>query len=395
MNFLECLEHGQNLMIWSLQNKMINKSQFEIAIVIGTRAEFIKTFPVMLELQRRKIPYYFIHTGQHSLGELWEIFSVKIPNVILTREPKKSSKFNSKQGKAILWNLKLVGKIRRELKTLKNLRYVLYHGDTMTTASASIASSKLMNPFKKYKNVHLEAGLRSWNNFEPFPEEISRRIAGRFSDVLFAPSKSSERNLAKLRKKKILVFGNTIVDSAHYAFDLAKKKKIKPLSKKKFALVTVHRHENLKNKKRMEKIVEVLLSVEIPTYFAAHDNTLKKLEEFGLLSRLKENKNINLIKPIDYINFIYQISKCALIICDGGSMQEESLIFGKPCVILRNSTERPEGLKTNFQFLTKLDVEKSKEKIKEYLSKDFKIRKYSNPYGKKGLSKKIVDVLVD
>jgi UDP-N-acetylglucosamine 2-epimerase (non-hydrolysing) len=371
------------------------KSQFEIAIVIGTRAEFIKTFPVMRELQRRKVPYYFIHTGQHNLGELCKIFSVKNPDVILTKEPKKSSKFNSRQGKAILWNIKLVGRIRKELKTLKKLKYVLYHGDTMTTATASIASSKLLNPFKKYKNVHLEAGLRSWDNFEPFPEEISRRIAGRFSDLLFAPSINSEKNLRKLRKKKILVYGNTIVDSAHYALALAKKKRIKPLNKKKFVLVTVHRHENLKNRGRMEKIVDILLSVEVPTYFAAHDNTLKKLEEFGLLKKLRENKNIKLIRPVDYINFIYQISKCSLIICDGGSMQEESLIFGKPCVILRNSTERPEGLETNFQFLTKLDVGKSKDKIKEYLSKDFKIEKYDNPYGKKGLSKKIVDVLVD
>jgi len=383
-------------MIWSLRNKMVirGKEHSNIAIVIGTRAEFIKTFPVMLELQKRNVPYCFIHTGQHNLGELCKIFSVKRPDVILTEEPKKSSKFNARQGKAILWNLKLVGKIRRELKKLKNLEYVLYHGDTMTTASASIASSKLMNPFKKYKNVHLEAGLRSWDNFEPFPEEISRRITGRFSDILFAPSKGSEKNLKRLKKKNVLVYGNTIVDSAYYALDLAKKKKIKPLNREKFALVTVHRHENLKNKKRLEKIVEILLSVEVPTYFAAHDNTLKKLEEFGLLKKLRGNKNIKLIKPMDYINFIYQISKCSLIICDGGGMQEESLIFGKPCVILRNSTERPEGLETNFQFLTKLDVEKSKEKIKEYLSSDFNIQRYKNPYGEKGVSKKIVEVLV-
>ena len=373
---------------------MENKSQFKIAIVIGTRAEFIKTFPVMLELQRREVPYYFIHTGQHSLGELCDILSVKKPDVILTKEPKKSSKFNARQGKAILWNLKLVRKIRKELKTLRNLNYVLYHGDTMTTASAAIASSKLLNPFKKYKNVHLEAGLRSWDNFEPFPEEISRRLVGGFSDLLFAPSECSKKNLEKFKRKKILVFGNTIVDSAYYALDLAMKKRIKPLDKKRFALVTVHRHENLKNKKRMSKIVEILSSVKIPTYFAAHDNTLKKLENFGLLKKLEENKNIKLIEPMDYISFIYQVSKCALIICDGGSMQEESLIFGKPCVILRNSTERPEGLKTNFQFLSRLDVEKSKMKIREYLSKDFKIKKYKNPYGEKGLSKKIVDVLV-
>ena len=373
--------------------EMSKKNIFKITIVIGTRAELIKTFPIMLELQRRNIPYYFIHTGQHNLGDLCDIFSVKSPDIVLTEEPKKSSKFNSRQIKAIVWNLKLVGKIRKELKELKELEYVLYHGDTMTTASASIASSKIMNPFKKYKNVHLEAGLRSWDNFEPFPEEISRRIVGKFSDILFAPSEKSRKNLKELKNKNILVFGNTIVDSAYFALDLAKKKKIKPLNNKNFAIVTIHRHENLKNKKRMEKIVEVLLSLEIPCYFAAHDNTLKKLEEFKLLKKLKKNKNIKLIKPMDYVPFIYQINKCSLIICDGGSMQEESLIFKKPCIISRYATERPEGLSTNFQFLTKFDIKKTKLKIKEYLSSDFKIKKFKNPYGKRGVSKKIVEVL--
>ncbi len=95
---------------------MSKKNIFKIAIVIGTRAELIKTFPIMLELQKRDVPYYFIHTGQHNLGNLCKIFSVKSPDIVLTEEPKKSSKFNSRQTKAILWNLKLVGKIRKELK---------------------------------------------------------------------------------------------------------------------------------------------------------------------------------------------------------------------------------------------------------------------------------------
>jgi UDP-N-acetylglucosamine 2-epimerase (non-hydrolysing) len=373
---------------------MDKEKVLKIAIIIGTRAELIKTFPVMLELQKRKIPYYFIHTGQHSLGDLCDIFSVKNPDVILTKEPKKSSKFNSNQGKAILWNLGLIKKIRKELKNLKQLKYILYHGDTMTTATASIASSKLLNPFKKYKSIHLEAGLRSWNVKEPFPEEISRRIVGRFSNILIAPSGEAKENLKKLKRKEILVLGNTIVDSANYALNLAKKRKIKVLSKKEFALVTVHRHENLKSKKRMNFIADILLSVKIPTYFAAHDNTLEKMKSFGLMEKLKKNKNLKIIKPMDYVSFIYQISKCSLIVCDGGSMQEESLIFGKPCVILRYSTERPEGLETNFQYLSKLDVEATKKKIEEYLDKNFKINKYKNPYGEKGLSKNIVDFLV-
>ncbi len=366
----------------------------KIAIIIGTRAELIKTFPVMLELQKRKIPHYFIHTGQHNLKDLCRDFSVKNPDAILTEESEMGSKFKGIGLKGILWNLNIVRKIRKELKKLKELKYVIYHGDTMTTASAAIASSRLLNPFKKYKGVHLEAGLRSENLFEPFPEEISRIIADFFSDILLAVSKRAEKNLSKYKgKKKIFLVGNTIVDSAEIAYKIAVKKNIKALSNEKFALISIHRHENIKNRKRLNDIAEILSSLKIKSYFPLHDNTKRKLEEFGLYDKIKANKNIKIIKPLDYINFIYQLSKCSLIICDGGSLQEESLIFKKPCIILRKATERQEGLETNFQFLSKLDVEKTKGKIREFLSQNFKIKEFKNPYGEIGVSKKIAEIL--
>ena len=376
----------------------MGKSEFNsaprIAIILGTRAELIKTFPVMLELQKRNIPYYFIHTGQHNLQNLCEMFKVKRPDVILTKESNKSSKFNSNQLKAIKWNIDLLFRIRKELKRMGNLDFVLYHGDTMTTATASIATSRILNPFKKYKNVHLEAGLRSFDNSEPFPEEISRRIAGKVSDVLFAVSDLAKSNLRKKRAKVIHV-GNTILDSASIALKIAKKDKVKILSKKPFALITIHRHENLKSKERMEKIIEIISSIPITSYFAMHDNTESKLKEFGLYKKLIENKNLKIMPSMDYPSFIAQMEKCSLVVCDGGSMQEESLIFKKPCVVLRMKTERQEGLRTNFQFLSKLDVNATKEKIKEYLSPRFKIKSFRNPYGEKGVSEKIVNELIN
>ena len=367
--------------------------KYKIAIIIGTRAELIKTFPVMLELKRQKIPYYFIHTGQHSLGHLCEMFGVKGPDLVLTKEPKKSSKFNSKEGKAIFWNIKLIYQIKKSLKKIDGLKYVLYHGDTMTTFTASLASSRLLNPFKKYKNIHLEAGLRSFNISEPFPEEISRRVADIFSDVLFAPSILAKEHLRNKKKKKIILVGNTIIDAALHALNIAKKDKVKILSKKRFALISIHRHENIKSYERLSKIVEILSSIPIEAYFAMHDNTKSKLKEFGLYKKLMKNKNIKIMPTMNYPSFIAQMEKCSLIVCDGGSMQEESLIFKKPCIVLRMATERQEGLETNFQFLSKLDVDKTKEKIKEYLSPNFKIKKYKNPYGEEGVSKKIVEVL--
>lgn len=369
-------------------------NKYKIAFVIGTRAELIKTFPVMQELQNKKIPYYFIHTGQHSLGDLCKIFSIKRPDAVLTEEPKNSSKFNARQIKAIFWNFLIITKIKIELKKLVNLKYVLYHGDTMTTLSAAIASSNFLNWNKKYKNVHLEGGLRSFNLLEPFPEEISRKIADYFSDIILAVSPLSKENVKRYdNKKEIPLIGNTVVDSAKYSLELAKKRKVKSLSEERFGLISIHRHENLKNKKRMKQIIEILSSLEIPAFFTMHDNTKKLLEKYGLLKELQKNKNVRIIAPLDYVRFIYQMSKCSIIIADGGSMQEESLIFSKPCIILRKATERQEGLKTNFQYLSNFDVEKTKEKIREYLSDNFKVKNFNNPYGRPGVSAKIVSLL--
>ncbi|MEJ2267905.1 MAG: UDP-N-acetylglucosamine 2-epimerase, partial [Nanoarchaeota archaeon] len=169
----------------------------KIAIVIGTKAELIKCMPVMLELQNRKKDYWFIHTGQHPLGKACEEFGVKKPDFILSEEPKISTKFWSKINlKTFLWCIKTMFTIRKIIQKLKP-KYVIYHGDTMNTAMAAAGSSTILNPFKKWKNVHLEAGLRSGSLLEPFPEEISRQISDRFSDILLAVSYFAEDNLKK------------------------------------------------------------------------------------------------------------------------------------------------------------------------------------------------------
>ena len=362
-----------------------------IVIVLGTRAELIKTFPVMLELQKKKISYKFIHTGQHSLGDLCDKFGVNKPDLILSKEPKTSTKFYTKVPKAIFWNSWMVLKLWKTLWKIKDLDYIIYHGDTMTTAAIAIASSKLFNPFKKYKNVHLEAGLRSGSLMEPFPEEISRRIADRFSDILLAVSDRSENNLKKSKLSgEIIKVGNTVVDSIEIAHKLALKRKLKPLSKKKFALISIHRHENIKNKERLENIVEILSKVNTLSYFSLHDNTKLKLMDFGLYDKLKSNPNIKIVDPMDYVEYSFQMKHCDFLITDGGSIQEESLVFKKPCVILRKFTERQEGIGTGINFLTKLDVNESVEIIKLIENGKINVGKFKNPYGQAGVSKEIV-----
>jgi len=365
----------------------------KIVIIIGTKAELIKCAPIMLKLQKQKKNYWFIHTGQHPTKEACKEFGVKEPDFILSKEPKTSTKFWSKINKSsLLWFLTMIFKIKKIIKKLKP-SYVIYHGDTMSTAVASIGSSHILNWNKTWKNIHLEAGLRSGSLLEPFPEEISRKIADRFSDVLFVVSNLTEKNLQKYKgKKKIINVGNTVIDSALLSYEKAKKMKLKT-PRVKYALINIHRHENLQDKKRLSDIVEIIKSIKIDAIWPLHKNTKHYLKKYGLLNEIKEKKNLKITPLISYEKFIFLMANCKYLITDGGSIQEESLIFKKPCVLLRNLTERQEGLKTGINFLTKLNVNYAKEIIKKIENNQLNMPKFENPYGKKGLSKKIVNRL--
>lgn len=368
------------------------KEHSGIAIILGTKAELIKCMPIMLELQKQKKDYYFIHTGQHPLGEACEEFGIKKPDFILSKEPEISTKFWSKINKSSsVWFLVMIFKIKRLVRRL-NPKYIIYHGDTMSTAVASIASSKLLNSEKSWKNVHLEAGLRSGSLLEPFPEEISRQICDRFSDILLAVSDLTEKNLKKYRKEKqIIKVGNTIVDSAALTYKKAKIKHKKP--NYRYALINIHRHENLESKKRMKRIIEILKKVKIKAIWPLHDNTAYFLRKYKFVGEINKMKNIEIIPLTNYQHFLFLIANCEYLITDGGSIQEESLVFKKPCIILRKKTERQEGFTTGINFLTKLDVNYAGKIIKEIEFNKLKIKGFKNPYGNAGVSKKIVEIL--
>ncbi len=364
-----------------------------IVIIIGTKAELIKTAPLMLELEKQKKEYIFVNTGQHNLTKECKEFGVRIPDVILSEEPKKGTKFMSNINQfSILWSFSMILKIRRLLRRIKKVTFVLVHSDTMSTVVAAIAASSLLNPGKKWKTVHLESGLRSKSLKEPFPEEIARIIGGKFSDILIAVSKESENNLKNEGTHgRILLLGNIAIDSSLAIFERAKKeyKKIKG----QYALVNIHRHENLRSRERMKKIVSIVSKIPIKTYWPLHDGTRYYLEKYGLLKIIKDNKNIILSDLVSYSKFIHMLVYSKMLLVDGGSIQEESLIFKKPCLLLRMKTERQEGLSTGINFLTELNVEKTKEIMDYVLDKKFKIPNVKNPYGGEGASKRVADIL--
>jgi len=372
---------------------MEKQKSSKIAIIIGTKAELIKCMPLMLELQKQKKEYWFIHTGQHPLEKACEDFEIKKPDFILSKEPERSTKFWSKINKnSLFWFFSILFKIKRLIQKLKP-KYVIYHGDTMSTAAASIASSKLLNPNKGWKNVHLEAGLRSGSLFEPFPEEISRQISDKFSDVLLAVSNLTEKNLSKYKnRKKIIKIGNTIIDSALISEKKAKKKRFKKF-KGEYALINIHRHENLNKKERLEKIVEIIRGIKIKAIWPLHENTAYFLKKYGLMKKIENMHNIEIIPLTDYSHFIHLLTNCKYLITDGGSIQEESLIFKKPCIILRKKTERQEGLNTGINFLIGLNVDYAKKVINKIENNKIKVKKFKNPYGEKNVGRKILGVL--
>jgi UDP-N-acetylglucosamine 2-epimerase (non-hydrolysing) len=368
-----------------------------IMIIIGTKAELIKCMPIMRKLQERDQDYWFVSTGQHPLRKSAEEFGVKQPDFILSEEPEISTKFWSKiNNSSILWCFSMLPKIKRLVKELKP-RHVIYHGDTMSTAVAAIASSRMLNFFKKWNNVHLEAGLRSGSLRQPFPEEISRQICDRFSDTLLAVSDFSEGHLKKSRKKgvfgKIYNTGNTIVDAATIIYEDAKKRSKMKRLPKKFALLNIHRHEHLRSKKEMRKIVDIIKSIRFNAIWPLHDNTRYYLEKYGMMEELEEMKNLKITPLTDYFTFIYLIAKSNYLVTDGGSIQEESLVFKKPCVILRHVTERQEGLHSGINFLTKLNVSKTRKLIRKIEAGKISVKSFKNPYGEVGVSERVLEVL--
>ena len=186
--------------------------------------------------------------------------------------------------------------------------------------------------------------------------------------------------------------GNTIVDAINYAINY---KLNIDLPDVEYGVVSVHRHENLKSRARMVKIVKILneISKYVSLYIFMYNNTKKSLKIHGLYKYIEKNPNIHIRDPTDYIRFYKWMKNSKLLITDGGSIQEESIELRIPALLLRMKTERLEGLKTGLNYLTKLNVEKTLKKAIEFLEGKYP-KNIKNPYGDRGLSKNIAELLI-
>lgn len=346
-----------------------------IAIVYGTRPEFLKVYPIILEAQKRELPIITINTGQHTtmLTEMEELFDFK-PDYSLKSQ---SNEFSNSNLLA-----KLIDGIANVVKK-ENIEKIIAQGDTFTVLASSMVAF-----LEKKQFYHVEAGLRTDDIRFPFPEEFNRRVVSLTSTLNFAPTQLSKQNLLKenISQDKIIITGNTIIDLLTFVL----KKENISIIKGNDVFITAHRRENISE--NMFSICEAVkeLAVENPQitfHWSLHPNP--KTREFIFKTFNEISSNINFIEPLNYIEAVKLMAKSMLIISDSGGIQEEAPTLQKKVIILREETERPEVLDCGCGILVGSDKNKIKDEFYRELYNENNY--FINPFGDGKSSIKILD----
>ena len=302
-------------------------------VILGTRPEAIKLAPVIKELKKNQIEVIVASSGQHRelLDQVLALFVIKPDYDLGIMSP------NQSLTEITVKTLEGLNKILQKEKP----DIVIVQGDTTTAFTGALAAF-----YQQITIAHVEAGLRTNNKYSPFPEEINRIIIDHLADFYFAPTKTAERNLLKggVQKDKIFVTGNTVVDALlsiideDYQFEPP----LNQLDFSKTILVTTHRRENF-NRVMKEIYAAILMLVSKYSYleiiFPVHPSPNVNSLAWNIL---RGHERIHLIEPLPYRSFINLMSKCYLVMTDSGGIQEEAPALGRPVLILRETTERPE-----------------------------------------------------
>lgn len=360
-----------------------------IYCIIGTRAQLIKMAPVVAEIEKNGWPFRFIHTGQHivSMDDLRQDFGLTTPWEYLIRKTEAKTIFGS-----LGWLLKILFLTLFKAKKIipnavKERDIVLVHGDTFSTVIGA-----LLGKLSGASVAHIESGLRSFNILNPFPEELNRLATFSLSDIAFCPGEWAVANLKSYKKIQVVnTHQNTLIDSLKIALQHVYCGN-KPQIQEKYAVVSIHRFENIFNKSRLEFIINAVqnASAEFKITFVMHPVTENRLNKMGLLHDLSSNKNIELRPRVGYIKFVELLAQSSFVITDGGSNQEELAYLGKPALLMRKTSERPEGLGKNV-VLSNYSAELTKKFLSEinYISRESSLR----DLGKLSPTKIIIDSL--
>lgn len=336
-----------------------------IHFILGTRAQLIKTAPIMAECGRRGIPYNFIFFAQHkqTIREIIDLFRIKRPDFVIGDEGRDITNVKS----LLSWSAKSFGTgLLQRRRIFGGRGIVLVHGDAFPALLGAVLARAA-----GLKVGHIEAGLRSFNYLNPFPEELIRVLLWklRLTDYYFCPNAWALGNVAAYPGRKIDTKCNTLFDSLRTALETATGDEESLIPKTEYALVTLHRFETLSSRQKLEEVLEIIGQVtrKIRLLFILHPPTLAVLRQTGLYEVLERNPGVEMRPRYDYFRFIRLLRGSRFVITDGGSNQEECFYLGHPCLLLRHHTERTEGLGENV-VLSRFDPEVIRDFVDNYSS---------------------------
>jgi UDP-N-acetylglucosamine 2-epimerase (non-hydrolysing) len=367
----------------------------KILIVFGTRPEAIKLAPLISELNKEpQFKVIVCSTGQHKemLQSVLGTFSIKL-DVELNLMKKDQDLFDITSNTILKLN-----------ETLKKHQpdLLIVQGDTSTAYISGVAAF-----YSKIKIAHVEAGLRSYNKFSPFPEEFNRRSISLISDYNFCPTKLNAQNLLSegIKKETVYITGNTVIDALLIAKDKLNNNALKDnfvkifgenFFNKEFILITLHRREKFGKQfiETLDSLAEI--AKQYPEFNFVYPVHLNPNVTAPVEKILKKNRSFYLIKPLDYLSFLYLMNKCKFIVTDSGGIQEEAYVFKKLVIVMRDVTERSEAVKAGYSFLVGNDKKKFSNifsMIIKNLNSGVNYFKSKNPYGDGNASQKISDIL--
>ncbi len=348
----------------------------KIITIIGARPQFIKAAALSREIAKREgVKEVVIHTGQHFDANMSDIFfeQMEIP------KPHYNLAING------LGHGAMTGQMLEKIEEVlikEKPDWVLIYGDTNSTIAGALAAKKL-----HIKVAHVEAGLRSFNM--DMPEEVNRILTDRISDILFCPTDTAIENLKKEGYDnidiKIVKSGDIMQDAAIFY----SKKEQKPNIEvpKEFILATIHRAENTDDSTRLGAILEALniIAEETPIILPLHPRTAKIIKNSNY-----ETQNLKIIKPVGYLEMVYMLNRCKLVMTDSGGLQKEAFFFAKPCITMRDETEWVELIENNFNVLVGADKSKIIDTFENHsFNQNFNVDLYGNGIAAKSIIKNL------
>ncbi|MEM2098546.1 MAG: UDP-N-acetylglucosamine 2-epimerase (non-hydrolyzing) [Candidatus Bathyarchaeia archaeon] len=353
-------------------------------VVVGTRPEIVKMAPVIRALKKNHVPFLFVHCGQHYDYNMSQQFidELELPTpdygfkVQATSAGTQTALIMAKMDKLLAKNVPAI---------------VLVEGDTNTVLAAALAANK-----RGVAVGHVEAGLRSFDL--RMPEEHNRRLTDHLSALLFAPTERAKANLQRENVcGKIYVTGNTVIDAVAQHLPIAERKSqiLQQIRFERFALATAHRAENVDDLAVLKHFVEAFTESPVPVVYSMHPRTRKRLRQNGLLTKITHAKNVQVLPPLGYLDFLVLMRRCELIITDSGGIQEEatSPFIRKPVLVIRLSTERPEAVESGFAKVVGTEKQQILSAIKTVVENKRQLPEKS-PFGEGNAAQKTTEIII-